>query len=187
MANTPILRAAVPSDIPALADTFISGVNFSIPGRKLGEEFYHLEADIAPGEPGVSAPGKLWTRFQEQFTKEHIWLAEVDGRVAGYIAWYDPTWNEEYKPGEITYMFCHPSFHGRGIGTMLLTHAKEHLAIVANAHGLNGGETLLEVRCFAKNPGGLRFYERGGFVRKQGAEEWHERVQEYLALMLWSD
>lgn len=104
MADAPHLRAATPADIPALAETFISAVNFSIPGRNLGEEFYDLEPDIAPGEPGVSLPGKLWTRFQEQFSKEHIWLAELEGRVAGYIAWYGPTRSTElgYKPGEVS-------------------------------------------------------------------------------------
>lgn len=96
----PLLRSAIPFDIPALANTFISAANFSIPGRQLGKEFYNLEVDIAPGAPGVP-PGKLWTRFQEQFSKEQIWLAEVDGKVAGYIAWYAPAWTEEsYKPGE---------------------------------------------------------------------------------------
>ncbi|KAJ7678490.1 acyl-CoA N-acyltransferase [Mycena rosella] len=185
MADTPILRAATPSDMPALADTFISGVNLSIPGRKLGEEFYALERDIAPGEPGVSDPGKLWTRFQEQFEKEHIWLAETDGRVVGYISWYDPTWSEEagHKPGEITYLFVHPSFHGRGIGKKLLSHAKQH--VEAGVNDLTG-EALLEVRCFVKNPAGLKLYERGGFVRKHGADEFHERVGEYLALLVWS-
>ncbi|KAJ7220041.1 hypothetical protein GGX14DRAFT_559852 [Mycena pura] len=104
MSSTVQLRAATPSDIRALADTFICAVDFSVPGRKLGKEFYDLETDIAPGEPGVSSPGKLWTRFQEQFHEEHIWLAEVDGKVAAYIAWYDPTWNADsgYKPGEVS-------------------------------------------------------------------------------------
>ncbi|KAJ6570162.1 acyl-CoA N-acyltransferase [Mycena vulgaris] len=181
-----VLRAATPSDIPALADTFICAVNLSIPGRKLGEEFYDLERDISPGEPGVSSPGKLWTRFHEQFSKEHVWLAEADGRVAGYIAWYDPTWSGDsgYRPGEITYLFVHPSFHMGGIGTMLLNHAKQKVAVCANNMTGIGGEVLMEVRCFAKNPGGLKFYERGGFVRKQGADEFYERVQEYLAVMV---
>ncbi|KAJ7454752.1 acyl-CoA N-acyltransferase [Mycena latifolia] len=186
MGEAPILRSATPLDIRALADTFISGVNLSIPGRKLGEEFYDLERDIAPGEPGVSPPGKLWTRIQEQFSKEHIWLAEVDGRVAGYIGWYDPTWSEElgYKPGEITYLFVHPSFHGRGIGTLLLTHVKQHVAAGVND---STGEVLFELRCWEKNLVALKFYERGGFSRKHGAEgrEWMERVQDYLAVMVW--
>ncbi|KAJ7510408.1 hypothetical protein B0H11DRAFT_2269783 [Mycena galericulata] len=97
-----VLRAATPSDIHDLADTFVSAVNYSIPGRQLGEEFYNLQADLALGESGVP-PGKLWTRFQEQFSKEQIWLAEVDGKVAGYVAWYAPVWTEgSYKPGEVS-------------------------------------------------------------------------------------
>ncbi|KAJ7164021.1 acyl-CoA N-acyltransferase [Mycena crocata] len=177
------LRIATPADIPALADTFIRAVNLSIPGRKLGDEFYDLQRDIAPGDPGSSAPGKLWTRFQKQFSDEQIWLAEVDGRVAGYVSWYAPTRHEAvYKPGEITFLFVHPSFHGRGIGTMLFNHAKQD---VASLNLAESGEVLLEVRCFEKNPAGLRLYERGGFTRRHGAEEWHDRVQEYLALLVW--
>ncbi|KAJ7454751.1 acyl-CoA N-acyltransferase [Mycena latifolia] len=185
MADAPTLRPATPLDIRALADIYISGLNLSIPGRDLGDKLYDLERDIAPGEPGVSPPGKLWARFQDQFSKEHFWLAEAEGRVAGYITWYDPTWSEEsgYKPGEITYVFVHPSFHRRGIATILLNHAKQH--VLAGIKELSAvGEVILELRCLEKNLVGLKFYEREGFSRKHGAEEWIERVDEYFALMM---
>lgn len=83
-------------------------------------------------------------------------------------------------------MFVHPSFHGRGIGTTLLNHAKQEVSDGVNDISGGIGRVLLEVRCFEKNPAGLKFYERAGFVRKHGADEWHERVQEYLALLVWS-
>lgn len=104
MADVPHLRAATPSDIPALAEACISAANFSIPGRKLGEELYDLEKDISVGEPGVSPPGKLRKQFEEQLANDHIWLAEVRGRVVGSIVWYSPRRNEElgYKPGEVS-------------------------------------------------------------------------------------
>ncbi|KAJ7769167.1 hypothetical protein DFH07DRAFT_807080 [Mycena maculata] len=89
---------------------------------------------------------------------------------------------------QITLLFVHPSFHCHGIGAMLLDHAKQHVAVGLNINGLSGisaGEVLLEVRCFEKNPRALKFYERGGFVRRVGAEEWREQVQEYLALLVW--
>jgi hypothetical protein len=104
MAGSPHIRSATPSDIPALAETTISAANYSIPGRKLGDELFNLEWDIAPGEPGGSPPGKLRLQFEDWLSKGHIWLAELEGRVVGSIAWYGPTWDAEhgYKPGEVT-------------------------------------------------------------------------------------
>jgi GNAT superfamily N-acetyltransferase len=83
-------------------------------------------------------------------------------------------------------MAVHPSFHSRGIGTKLLNHAKQHVAAeVQDLHGLDG-EVLMNVHCFEKNPRALQFYERGGFVRSHGVGELDEKVQEYLALLVWS-
>ncbi|KAJ7457195.1 acyl-CoA N-acyltransferase [Mycena galericulata] len=187
MAHEPNLRAATPEDIPALADACISAANFSIPGRKLGEELYDLHRDIASGEPGVSPPGKLRRQFQNQMDTQHLWLAEVGGKVVGSIAWYGPGWNEQlgYKPGEITSLFVHASFHDRGIGTMLLHHAKQQVAANFDNLGDKGGRVLMEVRCFEKSPRALKFYERGGFVRRVGADKWLEEVGESLALLIW--
>ncbi|KAJ7474733.1 acyl-CoA N-acyltransferase [Mycena latifolia] len=186
MADAPHLRAATSSDIPSLAEACISAANFSIPGRNLGDELYDLERDIAPGEAGVSSPGKLWTQFQQQFAEGHIWLVEVNGGVVGAIAWYEPIWGEaEYKPGEISSLFVRPSFHGQGIGTLLLNHAKQQVAAALRNPNDEGREVLMEVRCFEKNPRALKFYERGGFVRDPGVKELNEMTQEYLALLLW--
>ncbi|KAF7332897.1 GNAT family N-acetyltransferase [Mycena venus] len=184
MTNVPLLRPATASDIPALAETNISAANFSIPGRKLGEELFDLERDIAPAKPDGSPPGKLRLQLEDRLSKGHIWLAELDGQVVGSIAWDDPSWSAEqgYEPGEITSMAVHPSYHSRGIGTMLLNHAKHVSARVKEMRGIDS-EVLIQVRCFEKNPRALAFYERAGFERRHGAEEWHEKVGEYLALL----
>ncbi|KAJ6536170.1 acyl-CoA N-acyltransferase [Mycena capillaripes] len=185
MASVPLIRPATASDIPALAETNISAANYSIPGRKLGEELYDLERDIAPAKPDGSSAGKLRLELEDRLSKGYIWLAELDGRVVGSIAWDDPSWTAEqgYKPGEITSMAVHPSVHSRGIGTLLLNHAKQHVAAAVKEMRGVDGEVLMQVRCFEKNPRALTFYERAGFLRRYGAEEWHEKVGEYLALL----
>ncbi|KAJ7899687.1 hypothetical protein B0H13DRAFT_1883773 [Mycena leptocephala] len=93
MAGSLHIRSAAPSDIPALAEITISAANYTIPGRKLGDELFDLERDIAPGEPGGSPPGTLRLQFEDWLSKGHIWLAELEGRVVGSTAWYRPIWD----------------------------------------------------------------------------------------------
>ncbi|KAJ7620977.1 acyl-CoA N-acyltransferase, partial [Roridomyces roridus] len=178
MSATPMLRSATLQDIPALAEAMVPAANFSIPGRNLGDELYDLEKDVQEAR-GNQPPGKIRTQFEEQMKMHNVWLAEVEAGVAGGIAWRDTV---GCTPGEILSLFVHPRFHGRGIGTLLLHHAKKH----ALGHSLvTDGEVLMEVRCFEKNPRALKFYERGGFVRRESVVELVEEVGEYLALLVW--
>ncbi|KAJ7809255.1 hypothetical protein B0H13DRAFT_1928019 [Mycena leptocephala] len=46
---------------------------YSVPGRKLDDEFFDLERDIAAAELGGSPPGKLRLQFEDWLSKGHIW------------------------------------------------------------------------------------------------------------------
>lgn len=45
-----------------------------------------------------------------------VWIAEVDGNIAGFIAY---TLNYEAKTGEVELLAVHPDYQNRGIGTAL--------------------------------------------------------------------
>ncbi|KAJ6489810.1 hypothetical protein C8R45DRAFT_1138580, partial [Mycena sanguinolenta] len=92
------------SDSVAVGTSPISAANFSIPGRKLGEELFDLERDIAHGEPDGPPSGKLRLQLEERLANGYIWLAELNGRVVGSIAWHDPLSDAAhgYRPGEVT-------------------------------------------------------------------------------------
>lgn len=78
------------------------------------------------------------------------WVAEVDGRVIGFIALLGT---------EVGAIFVHPRYHGQGIGRSLMDKARE----------LRGE---LEVEVFAANEIGRKFYARYGF------EPMEEKVHE---------
>jgi GNAT superfamily N-acetyltransferase len=48
--------------------------------------------------------------------KTPVWVADVDGIVAGFIAY---TLNHEEKSGEVELLAVHPDYQNRGIGTEL--------------------------------------------------------------------
>ncbi len=64
-----------------------------------------------------------WKRQQREVVekickdeKTFVLVAEVDERVAGFIAY---TLNSEEKTGEVELLAVHPDYQNRGIGTML--------------------------------------------------------------------
>jgi ribosomal protein S18 acetylase RimI-like enzyme len=72
---------------------------------------------------------------------EEVWIAELDGRVAGFMA---------IDGDRLDHLYVHPDAQGRGIGAALLGHSK---------HRRPGG---FELWVFQKNDGARRFYERHG-------------------------
>ncbi len=53
-----------------------------------------------------------------------VWVAHVDGTVAGFIAY---SMDAESQTGEIEYLAVHPAYHKRGIGTKLNAFALDRL------------------------------------------------------------
>jgi putative acetyltransferase len=71
-----------------------------------------------------------------------IMVAELDGRIAGYMA-EAPNWIEQ--------LYLAPDLLRQGIGSALITSAQSR-------------HDWLELWCFAQNRRGRAFYERHGFV-----------------------
>ena len=86
------------------------------------------------------------THENEGLFDDEVWVAEVDGRVAGFIAG-----SVGPDGGEITWIYVDPSLYRRGIGRTLVEH------FVARS----GGPVELEV---LDGNAARAFYESLGFV-----------------------
>ena len=81
--------------------------------------------------------------FAERFLPANeVWVADAEGRVAGYVG-FDPDW--------INHLYVHPDFQGQGLGPQLLA-----LAVA------DGRPRRLWT--FQQNARARRFYERCRFV-----------------------
>jgi GNAT superfamily N-acetyltransferase len=78
----------------------------------------------------------------EVIPKQQLWIAETDGKAAGYIAFTDDWINQ---------LYVHPDRHGQGIGAALLAH------VMADGHARR-------LWTFQQNARARGFYERRGFV-----------------------
>lgn len=81
----PTLRPATESDFPEIGRIFLEGLNLSVPGRRLADDFYDKERDVLAG-------GKVHNRLTRQLKEEHVWVAEhgETGTILGYVTWTDP-------------------------------------------------------------------------------------------------
>jgi ribosomal protein S18 acetylase RimI-like enzyme len=89
-----------------------------------------------------------------------IYVAEVDGRVAGFAGVWARVVSDE--PDEYRYEFAHlcdlvvlPEFRGRGLGRALLQRAEDH----AREHGA----TTLRLGVLAANDRARQLYKSAGF------------------------
>lgn len=88
---------------------------------------------------------ELQIKFRQQVaTVWDLYVAEVDGRIAGLLAL-------QLAQSQLDQLFLHPDFQGQGIGLALLNHAKDILP-----HGM-------WLRSAEKNYRAIRFYEKSGF------------------------
>ncbi len=79
-----------------------------------------------------------------------VWCAEVNGQIAGFIAFRGV--DGQY---EITNLVVDPGFRRGGIGLQLVQHALEKIA---------SGDVTLEVH--SQNVPAISLYEKAGFVRR---------------------
>ena len=121
-----ILRLARPEDAAAIAVVHRLAMRISLPFLP---ELHTAEEDLAFVRDRLSATNT-------------VWVAEVEGEVAGYIAFHE---------GWIDHLFIHPDHQGAGLGPALLDKALE-----------DGGERKLWT--FQKNARARAFYEARGFV-----------------------
>ncbi|WP_446217124.1 GNAT family N-acetyltransferase [Micromonospora sp. IBHARD004] len=101
-----LIRAAHPDDAPAVVALRALVYPYLVRGV---ESTRRMIAEPPPGEE--------WTAF----------VAEVDGRVVGWVSAYRNGGTSEADFGEVSLLHVHPEQRGRGIGAALLAAALGHL------------------------------------------------------------
>ncbi|WP_406040368.1 GNAT family N-acetyltransferase [Micromonospora sp. NBC_00898] len=101
-----LIRAAHPDDAPAVVALRALVYPYLVRGV---ESTRRMIAEPSPGEE--------WTAF----------VAEIDGRVAGWVSAYRNGNTSEADFGDVSLLHVHPEQRGRGIGVALLDAALGHL------------------------------------------------------------
>jgi ribosomal protein S18 acetylase RimI-like enzyme len=96
---------------------------------------------------GVDAFRTLEQTYEaEGLFDDEVWVGELDGEVAGFIAFSDD---------EVTWTYVHPTFYRRGVGRALLRHV------------LSRATALVELTVLDGNTAAHRLYESEGFVLQE--------------------
>jgi ribosomal protein S18 acetylase RimI-like enzyme len=120
------LRPAEPSDVEALVEIHVSSVREAMPWLP---QLHTREETVE------------WMRHHV-LVRLRVWVAESEGQVVGYAA---------LGPGELEQLYVRPGYQGRGVGRMLLEHAK-----TLEPRGI-------ELWVFQRNTRARAFYEAHGF------------------------
>ena len=94
-----------------------------------------------------------------------VWVAEIDGKVAGYVA---------SRGTDLDHLYVAPERQGRGVGSLLLSKAKE-----LRPEGL-------ELHAFRWNRRARAFYETRGFVAIAFSDGAGNEEQEPDVLYRWT-
>lgn len=96
-----------------------------------------------PYLPELHTPDEdRWWFEQRLFVGNTVWLAEVEGGLAGYAA---------VAPGWLNHLYVHPEHQGAGVGLALLAQAMD-------------GADELQLWTFQRNARARSFYETRGFA-----------------------
>jgi ribosomal protein S18 acetylase RimI-like enzyme len=94
-----------------------------------------------------------------------VWVAEIDGRPAGFIAFVD---------GWVNHLYIAPKFQRRGLGNRLLNIAKE-------------SSSSLQLWVFAVNGPAIQFYENEGFRIVERTDGTANEAKMPDVLMAWKN
>jgi ribosomal protein S18 acetylase RimI-like enzyme len=112
------------------------------------------------GFPSAMAPDQREaTFFDARNPPEAFLVAELNGRVVGYIRFRPPTkLPENAHVVQVQGLAVHPDARRRGVAARLLEAAEETLR--------ERGTRKLTLRVLSTNQSAIRLYERHGFVRE---------------------
>ncbi len=125
------------------------------------------ERDVATLNAMVTLPGvREWWGTDPTVEEENAFTIEVDGEIAGWLAFYEED-DPDYRHGGLD-IFVAPAFHGRGLGREALSLAARWLLTERGHHRLiidpaAANERAIKVYASIgfKPVGIMRRYERG--------------------------
>jgi ribosomal protein S18 acetylase RimI-like enzyme len=144
-----LLRRARPSDAAAIAAIHLAARREAMPYLP---ELY-AEDDIRAWVAGRVLPQAV------------VWVAEVDGEIAGYMA---------LKGIDLEHLYVAPRSQGRGVGGALLRKAKARRP------------TRLRLYAFQRNAQARAFYEARGFVAAAFSDGADNQEKEPDVLYEWT-
>ena len=115
----------------------------------LGPQIYPI---VYPDWEKSQSEGVRSTCGNDRF---HVWVAELDGEVAGYIVY---ELNDHDKSGEVQLLAVHPDYQNSGIGTKLNNFALQKMkdaGMRSAVVGTGGDESHAPAR---------RSYEKAGYT-----------------------
>ncbi len=117
-----------------------------------------------------NTPAPMKQRSLEEYTghysPEKVFIAELEGKVAGYIGYDNPTGLPSNSHVMEFYIAVHPDSQGRGVGKALITHLI--------TWGKQQAYKKISLRVLSTNEDAVTFYKANGFL-EQG-----RLVQEFL-------
>ncbi|RPD62495.1 acyl-CoA N-acyltransferase [Lentinus tigrinus ALCF2SS1-7] len=148
--TSPVVRAALESDIEQITQLFLDSVDTSVPGIT-----FSADPDYTPDKISPVLQKRL---FPPRSHKTYV-LELHTGEIVGYGN-VKPDGGPNHDEDELDMFFVKVGLGGQGYGSQLME------AIQAE-----WGEHGLCVHVFQKNTRAIRFYERWGFQLIEGAEE----------------
>ncbi|MGH2963943.1 MAG: GNAT family N-acetyltransferase [Solirubrobacterales bacterium] len=155
---TVAVRAATPEDAGSIAEVALRAWEEGFRGIVPAE----IDAERAWNRDGV------WTRLSARDRETHHAVAELDGRVMGYLV-FGPSRDRDApaRVGEVWALYVHPEAWRCGLGRALVGHALAELR--------EAGCDVVTLWTLADSPSARAFYEACGFVH-DGASQRREAL-----------
>ena len=96
--------------------------------------------------------------FKERMSTRTIFVAELAGKVVGFVDVHHPTQLEAHKKQWMIGIGVDPTIQSKGIGGKLLNYLKE----VAPTYGIH----KISLRVMGTNTEAIRFYKKHGFIQE---------------------
>jgi phosphinothricin acetyltransferase len=137
-----IIRDALEADLPAIVEIYNAAIRGRVSTAQLDQ---------------VSVAQRLPWFHEHSATSHPLWIAEVDGGVAGWFSFHSYIKRAAYGATAEVSVYVGEQFRRRGVGKALLEKA------IADSSRLK--LTALIGNIFAHNTASLRLFERMGFER----------------------
>ncbi|KAH7100712.1 acyl-CoA N-acyltransferase [Auriculariales sp. MPI-PUGE-AT-0066] len=171
------LRAATEADVETIAAIFVRGRNISLPDRRLGDEMYVWERDMAPG-------GLLPVRFLKAVNELRMRVAVSGDRVVAFVG-LSPASASQDGRAELVYLFVEQEYQGCGIGSGLIKWALDEARCDAAASSAVLAKCF--VQCLARNSSAVRAYTRAGFIKGSAESDFTNSFNEVISCFEWSE